>query len=488
VKQITLIHFLLCLFISGLFFIPEGMNLSLPFIEELKLKSIDMRFKIRGGRKSSGNVVIAGIESRGIEAYGRWPWPRSVFAKLLVRLKDSGVKTVVFDLLFPEPEESSLAKAIGSLAQTYTELELLNDDFRSQIFFDEMAQIVEDADNDTLLGQAVEWSGNVVLGIVFEQGKSVKKPVISIDKALYHYDPGNKIWDNNSFVQREKMLLPIEKLGKNTVAMGYANVFPDRDGIIRRAEATILNGQTPFMPLAVAAAGNFLNVEPFLDPRGSLNLADRRIKFDNSGSLYLDFYGLENSFIGYSIADIIEGKIPPEQLKDKVVIIGSMATGLGDIWPTPLTGEVPGVYFQATFLDNILQNRVLRMPENKILICFFTILALVFLPLAFTALFPPVISTLAGIIFMIGYGAIIQYIFNMHQLIWPVVLPLGAGVCSIFVLLVYNFMIEGRQHRWIKKSFSQYLSQDVIDILVKEPEQLSLGGEEHKLTVMIAES
>ena len=103
-KQISFIHIILCLSISILFFLPTVSDRPIPLLEELKLKSVDLRFKIRGGRMPSGNVVIAGIESRGIAAYGRWPWPRSVFAKLLVRLKESGAKTIVFDLLFPEPE------------------------------------------------------------------------------------------------------------------------------------------------------------------------------------------------------------------------------------------------------------------------------------------------------------------------------------------------------------------------------------------------
>jgi adenylate cyclase len=116
-----------------------------------------MRFKIRGGRKPSGNIVIAGIEAKGIEAYGRWPWPRSVFAQLLVRLKESGAKTIVFDLLFPEPEKNNVAQAITSLTKTYKELDLLKDNFHSQIFFDEMSQIIKESDNDSLMAEAVDW-------------------------------------------------------------------------------------------------------------------------------------------------------------------------------------------------------------------------------------------------------------------------------------------------------------------------------------------
>ena len=64
-KQITFIHIVLCLFIFAFFFVPAVVDVQIPLLEELRLKSLDMRFKIRGGRKPSGNIVIAGIESKG---------------------------------------------------------------------------------------------------------------------------------------------------------------------------------------------------------------------------------------------------------------------------------------------------------------------------------------------------------------------------------------------------------------------------------------
>ncbi|CCK78938.1 CHASE2 domain-containing protein [Desulfobacula toluolica] len=489
-KQITFIHIVLCVFIAVIFFIPAVFDIPMPILEELQLKSVDMRFKIRGGRKPSGNVVIAGIESKGIQTYGRWPWPRSVFAHLLARLKECGTKTIVFDLLFPEPEENRVAPAIESLAKSFTELNLLNDDFRTRIFLDEMTQIMEESNNDSLMAQAVTWSGNVILGMAFEPGKGKKNLSAGTAKALYQFDPvdlENKNRNGIRSFRTEQMLLPIKTLTNSAAAIGYVNIFPDLDGVIRNVTSTILKQDAPYMPLAVTAAGHFLDADPIWDANGSLKIADHKIEFDASGAVHLDFYGLENSFARFSIADIIEGRIPSAELKDKIVIIGGMATGLGDIWPTPLSSEIPGVLIQATFLDNILQNRVLKMPKNKIPIIFFTIFGMALLPLGLMVLFSPLVYVLVGIFFLTGYAAVTQYIFNVHQLIWPAVLPIGAGFFSTLVLLVYNFIIENRQHRWIKKSFSQYLSPDVIDILVRDPGQLKLGGEEKELTVMLAD-
>ncbi|MBU3951068.1 MAG: adenylate/guanylate cyclase domain-containing protein [Proteobacteria bacterium] len=490
-RQITLVHIALCCVIFAICFTPAAFD-TLPFLEELKLKSMDLRFHIRGGRKPSGNVVIAGIEAKSIHAYGRWPWPRSVFAQLLVRLKESGARTIVFDLIFSEPEDNKTASSIASLAKTFTQLNLLTTDFNSHIFFDEMNQAMAEADNDTLLGDAMGFCGNVILGMAVERGslpeQAMDAPGMDANgKALYKFDPWNKTWQFPDPVRGDQVLLPIPALETTAAGMGYVNVFPDRDGIIRRAPAAIFAQKVLFMPLAVAAAGHYLGADPFWDPRGTLRIGDRKIAYDTAGNIHLDFYGIKNSFARFSIVDIIEGRVSPEKLKDKIIIIGSMATGIGDIWPTPLSGEIPGVFVQATLVDNIVQNRVLQLPEHQIRVLAAMVFALAFLPLGLMAFFSPLVFMLSGLFFLAAYTLGTQYLFTTHQLIWPMVLPLGAGFLSIMVLLVYNFMIEGRQHRWIKKSFAQYLSPDVIDFLVREPGQLKLGGEEKELTVLLAD-
>ncbi|MBF0235084.1 MAG: CHASE2 domain-containing protein [Desulfamplus sp.] len=492
-KQITLIHVLLYFLISAFFFIPaiSDSDLTLPLVQELKFKGIDIRFNIRGERKTSGNVVIAGIESRGFEAYGRWPWPRSVFAKLLVRLKESGAKTIVFDLLFSEKEDNKVPEAVGSLKKTYKELNLLKDDFNSQIFFDEMSQLIDNSDNDSLFSQSVDWSGNVILGMAFETEKQqkIKEESIQItEKALYKIDLKNSLLDNRlTFFEKDRISFPINTLEKTAVSIGYVNVFPDEDGTIRKIKSTIISQKFPFMPLAVAAAGNYLDLDPLWYPSGILKIGDRKIEFDDSGSVYIDFYGSGNPFVTFSIADIIDGHIPPNQLNGKVVIVGSMATGIGDIWPTPLSGGIPGVIVQATFIDNIIQQSNLKIPRYEIIIQCFTIVLMSAIPLILILSLSPLIATLAGFFFLLCYAAFVQYLFVEYKLIWPAVLPLGAGVSSILIFLVHGFVIEAKQHIWIKNSFSRYLSSDVIDILIKDPSKLSLGGIEQEVTVMMVD-
>jgi adenylate cyclase len=66
-------HVIIAGIIFCIFILAGYLNPTRAMLEALESKSMDLRFKIRGDRETSGQVVIAGIEARGIEAYGRWP-------------------------------------------------------------------------------------------------------------------------------------------------------------------------------------------------------------------------------------------------------------------------------------------------------------------------------------------------------------------------------------------------------------------------------
>ncbi len=79
-------------------------------------------------RTTPDDILIVGIDDRSLAAIGRWPWPRSVHARLLRRLADSAPAAVVYDVLFVEPQpgqDETLAKAMGPPNRVFLPL-LLN--------------------------------------------------------------------------------------------------------------------------------------------------------------------------------------------------------------------------------------------------------------------------------------------------------------------------------------------------------------------------
>jgi len=77
-------------------------------LSTLDLKIYDTLLKSRSGRTASGNIVIVDIDTKSLAQYGQWPWPRYRIAQLLDRLREMGALSVGVDILFAEPDRSSL--------------------------------------------------------------------------------------------------------------------------------------------------------------------------------------------------------------------------------------------------------------------------------------------------------------------------------------------------------------------------------------------
>ncbi|MFM0417346.1 CHASE2 domain-containing protein [Paraburkholderia aromaticivorans] len=66
------------------------------------------------------DIVVLEIDNASIAQLGRWPWPRSVHAKLLEQVAKANPAAVIYDVLFTEPnaQDAELARAIA-LSPTY---------------------------------------------------------------------------------------------------------------------------------------------------------------------------------------------------------------------------------------------------------------------------------------------------------------------------------------------------------------------------------
>jgi len=89
----------------------------------------------------------------------------------------------------------------------------------------------------------------------------------------------------------------------------------------------------------------------------SIALGNHVVPIDNRGFVGLNYSGGRESFPYISFRNVMEGKIRPELLRDKLVLVGVVAAGLHDLWPTPFGPGYPGVEKHATVVANILDDR-----------------------------------------------------------------------------------------------------------------------------------
>src|SRR5215469_13704452 len=97
-----------------------GTYLAAPtFLKTLENKLYDLHFTLRGVRHPGEQVTIVAVDDQSLTALGRWPWPRSVLARMVDTLTDAGAKVIAIDILLSEPEVDSDARVLKRLGQRF---------------------------------------------------------------------------------------------------------------------------------------------------------------------------------------------------------------------------------------------------------------------------------------------------------------------------------------------------------------------------------
>jgi adenylate cyclase len=184
-------------------------------------------------------------------------------------------------------------------------------------------------------------------------------------------------------------------------------------------------------------------------------------------------------FPRYAIADIVKGRetaAPPEAFRDKIVLIGATAVGLTDQRITPFDPAFPGVETHATVIDNVLRQRFLVAPwwgnwyttANIVL----TGLCLILILPRLGALWGDIVTTLV----MLGNVGLNYALFSMQGWALHIMYPLLATFVVWLGMTIYHFLFEQRQSRYLRKTFSTYLSPELVTMMVRDGIEPRLGG------------
>jgi adenylate cyclase len=190
----------------------------------------------------------------------------------------------------------------------------------------------------------------------------------------------------------------------------------------------------------------------------------------------------------YSAQQILDGQKPavdPAVFKDKLVFVGVSGTGLSDAFETPFSrGKMPGMQVHAGVADDILSNRFLRESRAAARVTTVGISALAvgliatvmsaFWATGIVVIFVVVIGWMATLLFASGYW------MNLSQ-------PVLASSIALFGGVSYQYLVEGREKRKMKRLFGQYVSKDVYEQLVADPALARLGGQRRQMTVLFSD-
>jgi adenylate cyclase len=384
-----------------------------------------------------------------------WPWPRPIYSYILSFCQRANVKAVGFDIVFTE-------------AGTYG---------------------VED---DTIFAAALSTPPPSVLALPLgRQGPNTTWPDGTAGLALPQNLPAGirQAW------QRATAAFPVPALAQAADVLGNVVASPDRDAVFRHIEPYTIfdNALAPGFGFALLHAAEPETVMTFRN--NQLVLGDKRVPISPNGRVRLRYRGPSQTHRALNATAILQSElqlqegtephIDPAGIAGTYVLIGLTAPGLMDLKPTPVGRTYPGVEVHATALDNLLSGDFYRDVPLTILASFAFLLA-------FTAAYAVrkcqqvFFSTIALPLFAI-FPVAIACALDPLNLWLNAGQPLVAASLAVLTALTLNYATEGRQKRFIKNAFKQYLSPEVIDRLIQNPDALTLGGEERVMSIFFSD-
>jgi adenylate cyclase len=461
----------------------DGQN----FLQSIELKTYDWRLTHTAqpatARRDIALVDIDEYSLRNLEPNtGRWPWPRAVHSMLIDFLARAPAKVIVYDVVFSAADERSGFPFGGA---TWT-----------------------GAESDQAFADSVKTAGNVIVPVdaTFEGAATGAVPPAP--------DAGFRLAAGR-LLERKVIATPFNALTGVAAGFGHNLVVLDADGPLRHTVPFVQSNGVAIPSLGLIGALRVLGMRPdsVSVERDVLRIGDRampmslrRARTAEGDQIYqwalINFRGpallddlKSRPYPSYSFFDLLyaeqqllDGQRPnvdPSVFKDKLVFVGVTATGLSDAFETSFSrGKMPGMQVHAGEADDVLSNRFLREGSSAGRIGTVLVASLVagltatllaaFWATGIVVIFIVALGWLATLLFAGGYW------MNLSQ---PV---LGSSI-ALFGGVSYQYFVEGREKRKMKRLFGQYVSKDVYEQLVANPELARLGGQRREMTVLFSD-
>ena len=427
-------------------------------------------------------VRIVDIDEAALAEFGQWPWPRTIVARLVDKLTEKGAAAIAFDVVFAEPDRSSISRMVKDLV-AYTDPATVQ----------KLAAAIQD--NDKVLADAIAHS-RVVLGFGFDPHGGSQPPKRMFGTAFAGDDPSQFLPVQQGTVKPLAIL--------EAAAKGNGSVNTDVEGsVIRRVPMLFrVAGQEGLFPalsieaLRVAQSASTYVIKSsgassemsFGAKTGivAIRTGDIEARTDSRGRLALyDSGHREERFV--SARAVLKDEVPPDKLDGQIIFIGTSAIGLKDLRSTPVDDSAPGVEVHAQLAEQMIEQVFLARPDFADGAEFLYLAAIGAL---FVFLLPRLSAgkmTIVAAIF-IGIGLAVPWIaFSEYDLLFDPIYP-PVTLAVIYVTgTALAFMRTERERSAIRGAFGLYLSPDQVERIARHPELLQLGGEMREITVMFTD-
>jgi adenylate cyclase len=453
-----------------LFLVNEAEWYEYRFIQQMELWAYDSRLNLFLPRTPEPRIVILDIDEKSLNAEGRWPWSRNKLATMIDQLFTRyKIRVVGFDIAFAEPDPSSGLASLEDMASK----ELKDDPEFQKV----LAQRRPSLDYDGIFARMIEGKPVVLgffLGSKTDKAGVLPEPLFRTEATFGKYQVKHILATGYSG--------NIKVLQDAAAAAGHLYPQLDTDGVTRRVPMFMRYGDGFYEALSVAVTRVYLNNAPagltILAPTvgdlvqvPSAKVGNLVIPLDDKMNALIPYRASPGSFRYISATDVIRGTLPVDELRDKIVIVGTSAQGLLDLRSTPVREDYPGVEVHANLVSGFLDQNIMYRPPEVLAISVLTILLIGF-PLAFIL---PRASATMGTAAVVGVTVVLiainLYAWKRHHFVLNIAAPVMMLALLYLLNMAWGFFMETRSRRLITGLFGTYVPKELVGEMSKNPEE-----------------
>jgi len=469
----------------------------------LELKTLDYRFQWRGPQDvSHSDLIIITIDDQTFKSCrDRYHFPRNYYATLVENLNEVGVKLIMFDIQFTEPDfknplgDQILSDAIkksgnvilaGKIAREFTRGGLYE-------YVDEPIPVLMETGSDWgVVGEMQDSDGFMRRCLIFEPYQD--RILYSLGSKVFFFEKGlprNPKW---SFDGRDGYFVFSDSSG------GNVQKILGHKGSGGFEQTILINYYGPASTFPTYSLSSVLDDADF-DLRDEEDTDYLEIFKKNSiypyefkVALLADSAKQVEAFTALALGDtervdeIIDSENP---FKDKVALIGVSLEELHDNKYTPFYNYggvqrlMPGVETHAHAIQTMIDGSFIKVVPILVNILIIFILSMITAVMVIFA--RPVIGGAVTVILSAGVITGAFWLFT-HQSIWIYLIPLVVTVVSSYGgNVIYLFLSEQKEKKKIRGMFQTYMSPKVLKYLEDHPDAFSLSGEKREATMFFSD-
>lgn len=269
----------------------------------LEWATLDLFFRLRPREPVESRIVIVMMDESDITEMGQWPMPDEVLAQLLENIKQQQPRVMAMDLYRNFPVQPG---------------------------YERLKEIFETTPN--------------LIGIEKVVGAQVKPPPVL--EALDQVAIADMVLDADGKIRRSLLSVVMDdETMKLSLSARVSLMYLEAEGITLQPSETnpyqLQLGQARFIPLEGNEGGY--------------------VRADTGGyQIFLNYKGTQENFQMISMRDVLDNRIPPDLMRDRIVVLGVSAESMNDLFLTPYSAEgttltrMPGIVIHANAIAQIL--------------------------------------------------------------------------------------------------------------------------------------